>query len=229
VAVVGIAALAIGAALLAGRRPFGRVVMVLALPLVGVGFSYTDLAQAAGLGLIMILGSVWAALVSLVWPEPSTPGSPPPQPQQPMLGYGIRLGLAAATAATIGFALDLDHVGWACAAALLVMRPATEMLELRAVGRLVSVAIGASLAGVAANLGLGPMSYALIAIAVIGACAATHRSRWYVTAAFTTFLAISLIVYSDPSSAESRWLERMGETALGVAIAYVFGVLLAER
>ena len=37
--------------------------------------------------------------------------------------YGLCLGLAGATAAAIGFALDFDHVGWAATAAMLVMRP----------------------------------------------------------------------------------------------------------
>ena len=77
----------------------------------------------------------------------SSPASYRPDPPC-TLDYGIRLGAAGATAAAIGFALDLEHVGWACAAALLVMRPAAEMQRLRSVGRIVAVACGA-LAGIA--------------------------------------------------------------------------------
>jgi uncharacterized membrane protein YccC len=43
----------------------------------------------------------------------------------------------------LGLILDLEHVGWACAAALLVMRPAAEMQRLRSVGRILAVAAGA--------------------------------------------------------------------------------------
>ncbi len=227
-AVPGIVVLGIGAALLAGRSASGRLVMVLALPLVGVGFSYTDVGESMGLALIMAGGSVYATAVSLAWPERPGPRSAPAPADAPgaMLDYGVRLGVAAGIAAGVGFALDLDHVGWACAATLLVMRPAAEMVQLRSVGRLVSVALGAGLAGLDATLGFRPAAYAVLAVAVVSVCSATHRSRWYVTSAFTTFLALSLIVQADPSSAGSRWLERVAETALGVGLAYVFGVLL---
>jgi hypothetical protein len=225
VAVLLIAAFGVGTALLAQRRPAGRLLMVLALPLVGVGLSYTDVAEAAALGVVMAAGAVWASIVSLAWPERPAPTAESAPPSPPMLGYGIGLGLAGATAAAIGFALDLDHVGWACAAALLVMRPRAEMVQLRAVGRVVSVAVGATLAGIAATGGLGPPGYAAAAVVAVAAAAATHRSRWYVTAAFTTFLALSLLEHSSPDQAGSRWLERMAETLLGVAIAYCFGVV----
>ena len=59
--------------------------------------------------------------------------------------------------------------------------------------------------------------------------AATRGSRWYVTGAFTTFLVILLLVYGAPSEAESRLVERVGETLLGVGIALVFGVVLPDR
>ena len=51
-----------------------------------------------------------------------------------MLDYGVRLGLAGAVCAAIGFALDLEHVGWAVTAALIVMRPSPEAAA-AAVGR----------------------------------------------------------------------------------------------
>ena len=56
--------------------------------------------------------------------------------------------------------------------------------------------------------------------------AATRPSRWYVTPTFTTFIAISLLLYANPADAQSRFNERVGETLLGVALAYVFGLLV---
>lgn len=230
IAVVGVFALAVGAAWLTDHSPLGRLAMVLALPLVGVGLSYSDLGQAAGLSVLMAAGSLWAFAVALVWPShaPPEPAAEPGAPPAPMLDYGVRLGLAAASAAAIGFVLDLDHVGWACAAALLVMRPAEQMLELRAVGRLVSVAVGATLAGLMGTDAPDGAAYSAAAFVAIAGAAATHRSRWYVTSAFTTFLALTLIVHSDPSQAGGRWVERMSETLLGVALAYLFGVLVPQ-
>jgi hypothetical protein len=45
-----------------------------------------------------------------------------------------------------------------------------------------------------------------------------------VTPAFTTFLVFLLLLYSRPQDAASRFTERVLETVLGVAIAYVFGL-----
>jgi uncharacterized membrane protein YccC len=143
---------------------------------------------------------------------------------KPTLGYGVRLGAAGATAAAFGFLLDLEHVGWACAAALLVMRPVAEMQRLRSVGRVIAVAIGALAAIALVRLTPAAWVYSLAAIAALAACGATHRSRWYVTPAFTTFLVFLLLLYSRPGDAASRFTERLLETLLGVGIAYVFGL-----
>jgi hypothetical protein len=226
VAVPAVFAMAVGAAELAQRRPIGQLVMVLALPLVGVGLSFDDLSSAAGLGLLMALGSAYACAITMLLPEKTPAVTPARGPSPSLLGYGIRLGLAAAIAAAIGFALDLDHVGWACAAALLVMRPSTEMVQLRGLGRLASVFVGAAAATALAQVTTSTAVYAVVIIAVVAAAAATHTSRWYVTSAFSTFIALSLLVYATPADASSRFLERMSETLLGVALAYVFGLLV---
>jgi hypothetical protein len=95
------------------RAPIGQIAMFFSLPMVGVGLSYSA-GKAATPAALIVGGSVFACRVSMLWPE---------RDPAPTLGYGIRLGAAGASAATIGFLLDLDHVGWACAAALLVMGP----------------------------------------------------------------------------------------------------------
>ena len=117
-----------------------------------------------------------------------------------MLGYGIRLGAAGATAAAIGFGFGFDHVGWACAAVLLVMRPSAEMQELRSAGRVLSVVLGALVAAGLARFTTAPGWYCVAAIAVIAGAAATRPSRWYVTPAFTTFIALSKLLLLQPES-----------------------------
>ncbi|MBS1880718.1 MAG: FUSC family protein [Actinobacteria bacterium] len=224
-AVAAIWGLGVGAALLAARSPLGRVAMVLALPMVGVGLSYSDLGEAAGLAALMALGSIYACLVSLLWPQ----GEPRPAGREtvaPSLDYGVRLGAAGALAAALGFVLGLQHVGWAPAAALLVMRPAAEMQRARSIGRLLAVALGATLAVLMVHLEPANAWFALAALLAIAAAAATHRSRWYVTPAFTTFLVFLMLLHSDPGDSRFRFNERLLETALGVAIAYFFGLLL---
>jgi hypothetical protein len=233
-AVAAIAALGVATALLAARSRLGRIAMTVSLPLVGVGLSYTDVGEAAGLAALIVAGSVFACAVSMLWPERAPTPAPTAGPERypPTLAYGIRLGAAGATAAAIGFLADLEHVGWACAAALLVMRPAPEMQRLRSAGRILAVAAGA-LAGIAlVRLDPPAAVYAVAAVAALAGAGATHRSRWYVTSAFTTFLVFLLLLHADPGDAAARFGERLGETVLGVGIAYAYGLALpalAER
>jgi hypothetical protein len=73
VAVPAIFALAVGAALVAPRGRLGRLGLGLCLPMVGIGLSFGDPADAAGLGALMVAGSVYACAVSMLWP--TKPGS----------------------------------------------------------------------------------------------------------------------------------------------------------
>jgi hypothetical protein len=232
--VLAVAAVGPGAALLAGRSRLGQIAMTLSLPMVGVGLSYPGVEKGAELGGLIVAGSVYACLVSMLWPDRPAPARPSrgPADTAPTLDYGVRLGAAGATAAAIGFLLDLEHVGWACAATLLVMRPAAEMQRLRSIGRVISVAIGALVAIALVHLAPPAGIYALAGLATTAAVAATRTSRWYVTPAFTTFLVFLLLLYSRPEDAASRFNERVLETLLGVALAYLFGLALpalAER
>lgn len=222
-AVAAIGGLGVGAAWLAARVRLGNVAMTLSLPMAGIGLSYSGLGKAAGAAGLMVLGSIFAYAVSILWPEREPAGSRDAGPK-PTLGYGVRLGAAGATAAAIGFLLNLEHVGWACAAALLVMRPAPEMQRLRSVGRVIAVALGALAAIALVRAGPSAWAYSLAAVAAVGLAGGTHRSRWYVTPAFTTFLVFLLLLYSRPQDAASRFSERVLETVLGVGIAYVFGL-----
>jgi hypothetical protein len=224
-AVLAILGLGVASALLAARFALGRIVMTLCLPMVGVGLSYSDVGKAAGAAALMVGGSVFACGISMFWPErPARAARAAAAP--PTLAYGVRLGTAGATAAAIGFALDLDHVGWACAAALMVMRPEAEMQRLRSVGRVVAVVVGALAAIGIVRLTPAAWVYSLAAIAAVAGVGAMRGSRWYVTPAFTTFLVFLLLLHSRPQDAASRFNQRVVETLLGVAIAYLFGLLL---
>lgn len=230
-AVAAIVVLSVGAAMLSTRPPLGPILMTVSLPMIGIGFSYRDVGEGLGLALLIIVGSVYAYLVSLLWPARAVPPTVPagelaqPSPRS-MIPHGLRLGLAGASAAAIGFALDFDHVGWATAAAMLVMRPSAEMQRLRSVGRVVSVVVGALAAAGLAYATTEPGWYSVAILVVLAGVAATRPSRWYVTPAFTTFIAISMLVYSNPHDAQSRFNERVGETLLGVGLAYFFGLLV---
>lgn len=57
-AVVALFLFGIAAVELAQRRFVGQLVVTLALPLVGVGLSYSDVAEATGLAVILVGGSI---------------------------------------------------------------------------------------------------------------------------------------------------------------------------
>ena len=164
-AVAAVALLGVATAALAARSRAGLIAMTLSLPMVGIGLSFDDAGEGAVLAGLIVAGSIFACLVALPLPERAKALTAARRPVPPTLGYGVRLGAAGATAAAIGFALDLEHVGWACAAALLVMRPAAEMQRLRSAGRVGAVAAGALVAIALARLDPPAAVYALAVLA----------------------------------------------------------------
>jgi uncharacterized membrane protein YccC len=145
-----------------------------------------------------------------------------------MVGYGVRLGIAAALAYAIASGLELDHPGWAPAACLLVARPQVDLLQARGVGRLVSVTVGAFAAALTLYATPPNAAYTVMAVVVLAGASATMGSRWYITAGFTTFFVILMLGSGDETEALSKTNERVLETALGVALAYLFVWVLPE-
>jgi hypothetical protein len=227
-AVAGIAVAALAAAGLATRHPQGIVALTLCLPLLAVGFSYPGWTPAGWLSLVLVAGSSYGWLVSLAWPErpPPAVAGPPPPGREAMWAYGAAAGAAGAICATVGFAADLEHAGWAATAALLVMRPSADVQRLRSLGRIASVVVGAAFAVVCLWADPPVAILALLVVATVVAATSTATSRWYVTPAFTTCLVFLLLVTRDPGSATRHFWERVAETAGGVAVAWVCGAVM---
>ena len=228
-AVVGMFLIGLGAALLAARKPIGLPVLTICLPLAGIGLTYTDFGTGVGVGLLFLVGSVIALVAALAFPEFKAPVHPDP----PLLStavardYGLRLGLAAALGTALSFYFDAEYAGWIVGSTLLVMRPSEEMMELRSIGRGVSVFVGGVVAASLLASDLSAVTIAIVGSGAIIALAATNASRWYVTPAFTTFLILWALLYGQASNAniEERFSERVLSTLLGVGIAYLFGFL----
>ncbi|MGB4777315.1 FUSC family protein [Microbacterium sp.] len=227
-AVVAMFLLGVGFALWGRVRPAGRLAMALCLPLIGIGLSFDDVALAATVAGLMVLGAAYAWGIAMLWPEHQVPlpvrDSEPTR--QEMLLYGVLLGGAAATATAIGYALQLEHVGWVTGAALMVMRPVREQLILRSVSRSAAVVVGAFAAASFALLTPSPLAIAVAIGLVIAALSATQASRWYIAPAFTTFVALTLILQAPGERPGMRFVERTVETAIGVGVALVFGALI---
>lgn len=226
VALVVLFAACIGAALLSTTGPAGALVLALGVPMIGIGFSFDDTGSALTIALFIVSGSLWCLLVALPWPEREDPPRPAAPPAGSMIGFGVRLGLAGTTAASIGFALGLDHVGWAAGAALLVMRPSAELVVSRALARAASVLVGALLGGAFMVTQPPGWQQGLAALVLLTVLTALAGSRWYVTGAFSTFLVFMALLGGDTGDTAHRFWERTLETVLGVALALVFGLLV---
>ncbi|GAA3604302.1 hypothetical protein GCM10022236_02570 [Microlunatus ginsengisoli] len=225
-AVPGLFVFGFGAALAASRVKGGALAMLLAAPLVGIGLSFA-VDAVLGVAVVMVVGGLYAWLVSLLWPERPTAPRPAGRMSTPQaITYGTLLGLAGATAAAGGFAFQLDHKGWICGAALLVMRPVTTALVARGLGRAGSVLLGGLLGS--SFIQFGPAGWLIgVAVAVaLGCMSATQGSRWYVMPAFTTFVVFILLLWDHPTDSAWRFAERNAETLIGIAIALFYGVLI---
>lgn len=204
----------------------GGLTTSLVLPMIGVGLSYQGVTTALALTGLFVAGSIWVWLVSLAVPETPTLDRPAPL-SPPPLSYGVVLGAVAVVTAGLGFLLDLDHIGWACAAALLVMRPDPDVRLARSLGRVGSVVTGATAASLMALWGPPDIAYSAAIVLVLAAAGAMHGSRLYIFPAFTTYFVIVLLTYSTTADVPERFLERIVETVVGVSVALVAGVALS--
>ncbi len=220
-----LAATVAAAALTASMASAGRVVLALCAPMVGVGLSYGDYAESIATFALLTAGAAFAWVVALCWPERAAPERPqtPLPPRHAMLGYGARMGVAAALTYAIAASLGLDHPGWAPAACLLVARPQLDLLQQRGVARVLSVTVGALAAVLLLWLQPSNATLALVCVAMLGAIAGTAGSRWYITSAFTTLLVFVMLLNGHTDETVAKVNERVGETVLGVAAAYLFG------
>lgn len=227
-AVAGIFALSVCFTLWARTTTAGALALLLCLPLIGIALSFRDVALAALVALLVLLGSVYAWGVAMLWPEHQI--TPPQRDGIPSRGeavaYGVLLGGAAASATAIGFALDLEHIGWATGAVLLVMRPVRHQIVRRSIGRAISVVAGAFAAAAFALLTPTPPVTALVVGLVLATLSATQASRWYIAPAFTSFVALTLILQAPGERPGLRFAERLIETAIGVGLALLFGALI---
>jgi hypothetical protein len=223
-------AVVVAAAVSASRAPWGRLLLVLAAPLVAAGLSYDDWSSSIGAAVLLTAGAAYAWVVSLLWPEHEPgPARAAVLPERTaMLRYGLLLGTGSAIAYLVASAWHVDHPGWAPAACLLVARPVAGLLRTRAVGRVLAVAAGACLAIAVVEVDAVPAVLAVLAALTVVAAAAMRTSRWYITSAFTTFLVFLMLLGPDVEQAQQAFVERVGETVLGVGLAVLFGIVVPQ-
>jgi len=224
-AVLALFAVGVVAAVASRRIRFGPLVLMLGPALFAAGLSEDGATVGLGAAGLILLGSVYGWLVSLPWPDEPAPTPMPARSTTELGAYGIRLGLTGALAVSVGYLLDFDHPGWPGVAALMVSRPGPDLTRSRAVGRALSVVVGAGLAiGLVATDPTDVVLASSAAAAIVLLCA-TAGSRWYITAGFTTFVVLSMLDLRDPSSGAWWFTERVVGTLIGVAIAVALATM----
>ncbi|GAA5035008.1 FUSC family protein [Microbacterium fluvii] len=223
VAVVTVFVLCVFVATLAAdpTRRLAPLVLTLGLPLYGAGLSEGSWAKGLAAAALLLAGTVYGWLVSLAWPEGAASARPShaTAPRSFLIVYGVQIGLAAAVGAALGYALGVDHPGWACAAALLVSRPDRAQLDARAWGRSMSVIAGALAAALIAVLALPPAGLSVVLIALLGAAAGVSGSRSYIFPFFSTALVLALLIGDEPQTIGHWLVERVVLTIVGVLLA----------
>ena len=225
IAVAAIALLGIATALLAARSRIGLIAMTLSLPMVGIGLSFADAGRGGRRGTADRGGLAvrLAGLDAVARTRARGSGRARSEPLPPTLGYGVRLGAAGPRrgdrvparprARRLGMCRRVvGHAPRRRDAATQERGPDPGRPD-RSARRDRIVRLSPAAAG-----------YSLATLAAVAGAAGTHKSRWYVTSAFTTFVVFLLLIHSHPHDAGSRFTERVGETLLGVGLAYFFGV-----
>jgi len=221
----------VGATVLASSRPAGGVLLGILIPALGVGTGYA-VADAAGLMVAFIAGSLWSCLVMLPVPEFSPDANvmerlAAAQPRH-VKTYGVLLGLTAATAILVGEVFDIPKPGWIATAALLVIRPIQQMTGWRGIGRALSTIAGTLLVIVTLDMdldyGATAILCAVITIVTIGA----RTSRLYVTPFGTAFLILTIELYGVSNSDDLQPIghARIVNNVLGALIALFYGLLV---
>jgi hypothetical protein len=235
-AVTGITVLAYLGAVFSVRKPVARLLPALLLPGIALGMNHPAPGGFVAAGLLLA-GCAWATLVTYAWPEsqppsvnatPPEPASDPDRPRARRAAHLYAFGFAAAAGIglALGYLLDLSHVAWAAAAAMFIMRPEPGLLASRAVGRVVATFAGVTAAGLVIRRGPTEIALAVILVTAISAMVAVRTSRWYVAPAGSALIVLLLSGALSRNAFEVSFAERLFETAIGAALALLFGVAI---
>ena len=130
-------------------------------PADGRGLQLPGFPAAAPLAAALLLGAVYATGISLLWPSrPRPPDHHRRAATRDAPPLRVRRRSGRSAVCRVGFALDLEHVGWAPAAALLVMRPLPAVQRMRSMNRVIDVVVGRPPAIALTALGAPDWAYA---------------------------------------------------------------------
>jgi hypothetical protein len=175
-AIVGLGVGSFFAGRYGAKTHFGKFLPFLLLPLFTVGISLQP-QFAVGIAPILLAGSLWAALVTIIWPlssfVSSSSATPLCRPDDSALKlYSIKLGIGVSIATLLVYVLNFQHVGWAPTAVAIILRPQQDLIKRRGLGRMAGTFLGILIAWLLYNIFI----HALVRAAIIGGLGALSIS-----------------------------------------------------
>lgn len=217
------------------KTHFGMFLPFLLLPLFTVGIS-VDPPLAVGIAPMLLVGSLWAAIVAIIWPmnnssTSSSTSAPTPidKPEDSALNlYGLKLAIGVSIATLLVYVLNFQHVGWAPTAVAIILRPQQDLIKRRGLGRMAGTFLGILIAWLLYNV----FTQDLVRAAVIGSLGALSIScRRTVLSSLpiaSTAAVILLVAISEPTLFTVQGSLRLADNVIAFGIVVSLELILQK-
>ena len=232
-AIVGLGVGSFFAGRYGAKTHFGKFLPFLLLPLFTVGISLQP-QFAVGIAPILLAGSLWAALVTIIWPlsssfASSSSATPLCRPDDSALKlYAIKLGIGVSIATLLVYVLNFQHVGWAPTAVAIILRPQQDLIKRRGLGRMAGTFLGILIAWLLYNIFI----HGLVRAAIIGGLGALSISyRRTVLSSLpigSTAAIILLLAISEPTLFSVQGLLRLIDNVIAFGIIVSLELILQK-
>ncbi len=141
--------------------------------------------------------------------------------------HSLRIALAALAAYTVGLFFPLGHSYWILLTVIVIMKPAYSLTKKRNGERLIGTVIGAGLGALVLYF-IQDKTAILILMAV--SMAGTYsfiRQKYFVSMILMTLYLLLMFHLLDPNDFSTIIRERILDTAIGSALAFLFSYLLS--
>ncbi|HTE25625.1 FUSC family protein [Flavitalea sp.] len=140
--------------------------------------------------------------------------------------HSIRIALAALSAYIVGLFFPLGHSYWILLTVIVILKPAYGLTKKRNFERLLGTLIGAGL-GALLLLLIKDRTAILILMAITMAGAYSFlRTRYFISMVLMTLYLLLMFHLLDPNDFNSILKDRVIDTAIGSALAFLFSYLL---
>lgn len=237
-AIVGLGVGSFFAGRYGAKTHFGMLLPFLLLPLFTVGIS-VEPQRAVGIAPILLAGSLWAALVTIIWPlssksfasssSSSSSATPLDRPDDSELKlYAIKLGIGVSIATLLVYVLNFQHVGWAPTAVAIILRPQQDLIKRRGLGRMAGTFLGILIAWLLYNIFIQGLVRAAI-IGGLGALSISYRRTVLSSLPVASTAAIILLLaISETSLFSVQGLLRLIDNVIAFGIIVGLELILQK-